>query len=152
MCEKVDVAGQAWSSDRRRKDGSLLVRKRHPARHPTMGDASVRRRERVDWIRIVLLVAFGAQLSSSAAHYNLSAPTPSVPRQIKSLNVTTPENNDMGNMLKVGLEWVIPLDAETTGGMTLSGFRLRSARLTACANCMDESSACIAQRNQLPWV
>ena len=75
-----------------------------------------------------------------------------VPRQIKSLNVYTPENNDIGNMLKVGLEWVIPLDAETTGGMTLSGFRLRSARLTACENCMDTSAACIAQRNQLPWV
>ena len=55
-------------------------------------------------------------------------------------------------MLKVGLEWIIPLDAETTGGMTLSGFRLRSARLTACGNCMDTSQACITQRQQLPWV
>jgi len=57
-----------------------------------------------------------------------------VPRSITSLNVFVPDNPDQAANYKIGLEWSIPIDAETTGGMSLSGFTLRYADLSSCGN------------------
>lgn len=76
-----------------------------------------------------------------------------VPRAITSLNVFTPADPDLGSRYKIGLEWTIPIDAETTGGMTLTGFALRYAHMTQCSSgCADASAACTDQRSNPPWV
>ena len=75
------------------------------------------------------------------------------PRAIRSLNVFVPANPDQGATYKIGLEWSIPIDAATTGGMALSGFTLRYANLTSCLDgCADASATCITQRANVPWI
>lgn len=75
-----------------------------------------------------------------------------VPRQITSLNVYTPPNPDLGANYRIGIEWTIPIDTETTGGMTLAGFVLEYGLLAGCQDgCADSSTACIASRSGILW-
>ena len=104
----------------------------------------------VDYTFMVVAVNTGGLQSMST---RLKYRTVSVvPRAITSLNVFSPADKDVKNAFRIGLEWKIPIDAETTGGMSLSGFVLRRAQLTSCLSCMDSGGACIAQRANPPWV
>jgi hypothetical protein len=61
------------------------------------------------------------------------------------------QDADLVSAYKIGLQWNVPIDAETTGGSEITGFNLRFAALTSCVSCSDIADDCINQRNGIVW-